>query len=166
MLDIGCGPGGNVEYARFGGIDAFGIDGDQSTLPNKPYFQKVDYRYATSSFEGPFDLGWSIEFAEHIGESYIENFFNDFAKCKRIIFTAAPPGWGGVGHVNEQPESYWVEKFDKFGFVYDSELTKTIRKVSNLVFKGQIRMQKKQFVQNRGLVFRNTLLANKGCFGD
>ena len=155
LLDIGCGPGGNVEYARSGGIDAYSLDGDVNTIPNKPYFKHVDYREESGGFQGPFDIGWSVEFAEHVPEEYMHNFFVDYKKCKKLIFTAAPPGWGGNGHVNEQNDEYWLKKFSENGFDFDADLTKVIRDVSKLIFRGQVRMPKKQFVKNRGLVFIN-----------
>jgi len=81
LLDIGCGPGGNVEFARHLGIQAYGVDGDINVLPKKAYFEYVDYSRGYSSFIQKFDLGWSVEFAEHIAERYIPNFMMDYKKC-------------------------------------------------------------------------------------
>lgn len=155
ILDVGCGPGGNVDYCNKLGFKAFGIDGDKNILPKKPNFQLVDYRIENSSFEGPFDLCWCVEFAEHIEEKYISNFVKDFQKCRYLIFTAAPPGWGGVGHVNEQNEKYWIKTLENFNFSIDTNKTKTVRKLSLLEFDNRIRIPRKQFVQNRGLFFNN-----------
>ena len=33
-----------------------------------------------------------------------------------ILFSAAIPGQGGQGHVNEQWQSYWVERFKNYGY--------------------------------------------------
>jgi hypothetical protein len=44
-----------------------------------------------------------------------------------IIFTAAPPGQGGTNHVNEQPPSYWISKFQERGFKYAEELSQRWR---------------------------------------
>ena len=158
ILDVGCGPGGNVNYCHKLGFDAYGIDGDKETLPKYPNFEYVDYRYYSSNFKGPFDLCWSVEFAEHIEEQYIDNFLIDYKKCKALIFTAAPKGWGGEGHVNEQDESYWINKLERSGFRLNPEYTKGIRETSILTFNGQVRRKIKQFIQNRGLYFENTIL--------
>lgn len=155
MLDIGCGPGGNVEYARSLGIDAYGVDGDSVELSLKPYFQAVDYQSGSSTYRNTFDIGWSVEFAEHVEEEYSENYFLDYKKCKSVIFTAAPPGWGGIGHVNERENSYWIEKFEGHGFKFSDEMTTVAREVSCLIFRNRLRPQRKQFVKNRGLVFQN-----------
>ncbi|GAH17923.1 unnamed protein product [marine sediment metagenome] len=56
MVDVGCGPGEMVEYARSLGIVAHGIDGDSSISPD--CLHNFD--------DGPLviplvDLAWSIE---------------------------------------------------------------------------------------------------------
>jgi len=155
MLDIGCGPGGNVEFARSLGIDAYGIDGDVSSLPDKDYFSAIDYRIGPSELSRRFDLGWCMEFAEHIDEQYVDNFFTDFSLCEIMCFTAAPPGWGGVGHVNEQKTLYWLRQFKARGWRFDLLKTLRFRFISKLTFRGEVRRRKKQFFKNRGLVFIN-----------
>jgi hypothetical protein len=35
--------------------------------------------------------------------------------------SAAHPGQGGVGHFNEQPRQYWIEKLAKIGFTHDDQ---------------------------------------------
>jgi SAM-dependent methyltransferase len=156
MLDIGCGPGENVIAAVEHGIKAFGVDGTD-IIPKLENFQQIDYRKHCSTFDIKFDLGWSIEFLEHVEEDYGSIYIQDFAKCKILIVTAAPPGWGGKGHVNEQPEQYWIDFFENAGFLFDKEKTKQIRQVSNITNGrfGNPRREKKQFIKNRGLVFVN-----------
>ena len=156
IFDIGCGPGGNVDFCKNLGFQAYGVDGDKNSIPKRNNFKYVDYRFGPSDFNDQFDLAWSIEFAEHIEEKYIENFVKDYLKCKILIFTAAPIGWGGVGHVNEQNQDYWIKKLESYGFKLDIEATNLIRKVSTLEFKNEIRQKRKQFVKNRGLLFINT----------
>ena len=65
MLDIGCGLGGHVFRSREVGIDSYGVDGTD-LLPLDLKMQKVDYRIKSSSFNIDFDLGWSVEFLEHV----------------------------------------------------------------------------------------------------
>ena len=66
---------------------------------------------------GPCDVAYSIEVAEHVPESLAEAFVafvTSVSGC--VVFTAAPPGQGGEGHINEQPKEYWIEKFERRGF--------------------------------------------------
>ena len=65
--------------------------------------------------------------AEHIEEKYILNLLEIF-KNVHLIFTAAPPGWGGVGHVNEQNENHWIKTLERHNFTLDVNNTNVIRK--------------------------------------
>lgn len=43
-----------------------------------------------------------------------------------VVFTAAHPGQGGTGHVNEQPREYWVERFAGAGMRYRRDLAEQL----------------------------------------
>ena len=145
MLDVGCGPGGQVLAAKDLGLHAIGIDGD-FTLDRPGNFWCIhDYTQGPSPITESFDLVWSCEFVEHVYEQYMPNFFEDFAKGTWLCMTYAPPGHGGYHHVNEQPEQYWIENIQQLGFEYQPEITKQIRTTST---------QRKKFVKKRGLVFK------------
>ena len=156
FLDIGCGKGGMVFNAINKGLFARGIEGDVNSIPiDCPIIYNIDYRKSYLNFSKKFDLGWSIEVLEHIPEKYLSNVFKDFKNCKYVVFTAAPPGWGGEGHVNEKDEIYWLKKFSDEGFDFDKKITKKLRSISQIKFGGIIRHEKKQFLRNRGLFFVN-----------
>lgn len=154
VLDIGCGTGGQVFKALKLGLNAYGVDGTKD-IPNDDRFERVDYRIGNSSFKGPFDLGWSVEFVEHVEESCIPIFMKDFKKCKRVILTAAPPFWGGKNHVNEQSELYWINAFQNYGFELDIKDSLELRNSSVTLMNGEVRPSRQQFVKIRGLVFKN-----------
>jgi hypothetical protein len=40
-----------------------------------------------------------------------------------LIFTAAQPGQGGVGHINCRKRQYWLDKFVAKGLVYQEDKT-------------------------------------------
>jgi hypothetical protein len=66
-----------------------------------------------------FDLVIGLECAEHLngGELGAENYVNTLTKHgSYILFSAATPGQGGNGHVNEQPHEYWHQKFFARGY--------------------------------------------------
>ncbi|MCA9808549.1 MAG: hypothetical protein KC476_11395, partial [Cyanobacteria bacterium HKST-UBA06] len=44
-----------------------------------------------------------------------------------VFFTAAPPGQGGVGHINEQPQAFWERLFQDEGFSLDESLSHYFR---------------------------------------
>jgi hypothetical protein len=45
----------------------------------------------------------------------------------RVLFTAAAPGQGGQGHINEQPREYWIDRFAACGMQYLPGETDRIR---------------------------------------
>lgn len=68
----------------------------------------------------PYQVKMTLEVGEHIPPSLAGAFVEYLtATGDLIIFTAAQPGQGGHGHINEQPKSYWAEKFLQFNFVVD-----------------------------------------------
>lgn len=157
MIDVGCGPGDMVEIAKLRGIEVLGIDGDFSL---KEHWESNgtpvilhDFTQGQPPLPLPeFDLGWSVEFLEHVEEKYLDNFMQVFSKCKYVVCTAAPPGYAGHHHVNCQPQQYWVEVFAKYGFEFDEKETMNIRAISGM---------KKPFMQKTGMFFK-TIGVNYG----
>lgn len=82
---------------------------------------KVDIRAADLerplSVDRRFDLAICMEVAEHLSPDRAESFVEDLcALSDSVLFSAAIPWQGGVGHLNEQPQSYWARLFAKHGF--------------------------------------------------
>jgi SAM-dependent methyltransferase len=149
MIDVGCGPGDMVQIATDRNIDAYGIDGD-FTLKNRweslgINVKLFDFRDGIPTLEqDEFDLGWSVEFLEHVDEEYSDNYMRVFAKCKYVVCTAAPPGYPGHHHVNCQDMNYWINKFSQYGFDFDEKETNYIRENSGMI---------KPFMQKTGMFF-------------
>ena len=149
MLDVGCGPGGQIILAKNLGISAKGIDG----FPG-PKAQKDAEIILHDFSDGPydhkrekFDLAWCCEFVEHVYEKYIDNYMNSFKSCKFVIMTFAPPGKLGHHHVNCRKQEYWIEVMKKNNLHYNREVTKQIRNLSTM---------KNDFIRKNGLFFTNT----------
>lgn len=61
-----------------------------------------------------FDLVISLEVAEHLPATRANSFVNELCGLGDVIlFSAAIPGQGGEGHINEQFLSYWKSLFEK-----------------------------------------------------
>jgi hypothetical protein len=45
----------------------------------------------------------------------------------RILFTAAPPGQDGCGHINMHPKEFWEEQFMLLGHQIDKEMTELVK---------------------------------------
>lgn len=117
VIDVGCGEGWwAYEFAQ-NQCEVLGVDnGMIPTSPLGDRFQAVDL---TKPFPdlGTWDLAVSLEVAEHLPASRAEGFIKDLCGlAPDIVFTAAIPGQGGVGHINEQPPGYWVKLFRDNGF--------------------------------------------------
>src|SRR4051794_23205037 len=62
------------------------------------------------------DLAYCFEVAEHLPPELGDRLVAFLAaSAPVVVFTAAHPGQGGYGHVNEQPPSYWSERFRAAG---------------------------------------------------
>jgi hypothetical protein len=146
MVDVGCGPGGMLQYARLRGLVAVGVDGDATVARDVPGV--VEHDYTTGPLDlGAFDLAWSVEFVEHVDEAHVDNFMTTFRGCATVFITAARPGQPGYHHVNCQAAEYWVERFRRQGFVLDDEGTDGVRAASTMWSR---------FTENTGMVFRRT----------
>jgi SAM-dependent methyltransferase len=146
FLDIGCGTGGMVNLAEMRGLEAVGIDGDWKVEKETNNIIIHDFTNGPClTTKAEFDLGWSVEFLEHVDEKYQDNYMQAFARCKYVVTTASPPGHTGHHHVNCQTQEYWHGVFDKYGFDYNDEVTQNIR-------KKESNMQK-PFMQKTGMFF-------------
>lgn len=83
-------------------------------------FVKCDLNRGPISKER-YDLVICLEVAEHLLPERAESFVEDLTTMGDIVlFSAAIPHQGGGGHINEKPQSYWIELFERKGYaVYD-----------------------------------------------
>lgn len=72
----------------------------------------------------PCDLAISLEVAEHVSPELGDRLVDlCIQSAPRVIFSAAIPGQGGQGHVNEQPREYWIDRFVQRGYMYHEDRT-------------------------------------------
>jgi hypothetical protein len=122
IIDVGCGPGIYVDAFKKAGIDAIGVDIDK----NSPCVVMDVFSDEFMSFTG-FDLCLCLEVAEHIDESLSDKLIKRLINTSDVIvFSAAQPGQGGHGHINCQPKSYWIDKFEKNNYILDNQATEKL----------------------------------------
>lgn len=120
-LDVGCGVGAWLSVLQERGVeDVAGIDGawvDEKLLKiPADKFRRADLS-APLHLERKFDLAISLEVAEHLPPERADGFVAELAGAADfVLFSAAIPFQGGYGHVNEQWQSYWAERFARRGF--------------------------------------------------
>ena len=72
------------------------------------------------------DLVICFEVAEHIDPQYADQIVKSVIGCMQpdglLLWTAAQPGQGGVGHINCRPRQYWVDKFTQSGLIIENNI--------------------------------------------
>ncbi|MFG2803777.1 class I SAM-dependent methyltransferase [Streptomyces pseudovenezuelae] len=126
VIDVGCGVGGWLrEFLRQGVADVTGIDGDW-VEPSSLQIPEQNFRVADlthlRSPERKYDLALCLEVAEHLDEPTGRKLVDFLAASSDFIaFSAAVPGQGGTGHINEQWPDYWARVFSKHDYhLFDS----------------------------------------------
>lgn len=119
VADFGCGRGAWLAAWRVNGArDTHGIDGPW--LPASEHLTAADLS-APVRLDRTFDMAQSLEVAEHLPCESSAQFVETLTShAPAVLFSAAPPGQGGMRHVNERPYGFWRDLFADRGFqLYD-----------------------------------------------
>ena len=149
LLDVGCGPGGQVQEAMNRGWSAFGIDVDVSLLScvqgkGPPNVAIIDLADQPVIFHRKFDVVWSVEVAEHIPEQFEENYITTLVEnCKEYLVMTASNIPMPL-HFNCKPREHWIAQIEKQGLTYNEGLLKQLLEASTM--KGE-------FLRDTGMVF-------------
>ena len=130
VLDVGCGNGFLLRRFVAAGRRAEGIEGSEAVLavlePElRTHIRIADFTAATGSW----DLVCCVEVAEHIAPARSDDLVESLARVtgSTLYFTAAPPGQGGVGHINCRPHADWLAAFEGHGLRLDAAATGGVR---------------------------------------
>lgn len=132
VVDVGCGDGWLLDKLRAQGCHRvqgyeYSAAGLRLTRQREIAADRLDLRQEIQS-ESKFDLCTCFEVAEHIEAQFADTIVRNLVKLAPVVvFSAAIPGQGGVDHVNEQPNSYWIERFIARGMTYDEATTAEFR---------------------------------------
>jgi hypothetical protein len=134
VVDVGCGSGAVLAGLRESGIPAEGLEYSSAALEmcaaHGLRVHKFDLERDGAVGVEPAALVVSTEVAEHLPEHCADRYVDLCCGLSRgvVVMTAAIPGQGGTDHVNEQPNEYWIEKFERRGWAFDPETTRRCRK--------------------------------------
>ena len=119
LVDVGCGTGAWSAVWQGLGWSILGIDGDYAA----PWLAKQKMRFHAQDLTQPvvieekFDLALCLEVAEHLPRNAAVTLVQSLCRLSPIVvFSAAQPGQGGTGHINEQPLNFWRDLFQDQGF--------------------------------------------------
>lgn len=129
-VDVGCGSGLLLLALKKHGIFCRGLDYSRAAVDicrqRGLEVMKFDLEHDSLPSDLRADIAISTEVAEHLSESCADRFVDTLCNIANdIVLTAAEPSpsYAGVAHVNEQPNEYWVEKFEAHGFRLERNLT-------------------------------------------
>ncbi len=130
LVDVGCGTGHFGKWFLENRIHYLGIEGSECGYRHRLVDSVANLDLRTFKWTGDkYDLAISIEVAEHIEVEYAGVFVDTLcALSDTIVLTAAVPGQGGTFHVNEQPQSYWVDLFMDRNYYCSNVATKDLRR--------------------------------------
>lgn len=120
-IDLGCGVGTFLLACKeAGAMEIKGVEGK--------WLQKENLRIPETDFEycdlekgiapqKKYGLAICLEVAEHLSEEAGRNLVKSLCTLSDcVLFSAAIPRQGGIGHVNEAWQSHWASIFESFGF--------------------------------------------------
>ena len=146
VLDLGCGPGTYVNCFTEQSVECIGYDIDSRVEGKDNLFCKSLF-----DIEHTAPVVLCMEVAEHIDSSKNQHIAESMLKALDtnglLIWTAAKPGQGGVGHINCQTKDYWEQMLSTVGLVREFDIES---KLSSFIEKGY---HMGWFLQNL-LVFR------------
>ena len=116
VIDIGCGVGEwNNGHPDYSGVD-YQVKKEDLIIPAVNYSEcnlDKDFPPVTRKY----GLALCLEVAEHLRPHRAEGLVSLLCSLSdKVLFSAAIPFQGGIGHVNEQWQSWWAELFKQNGF--------------------------------------------------
>lgn len=131
VIDVGCGAGALLVSLEEAGISCVGFDYAAAALERCRRSGLTVRRLDIEQDPIPpdrADVVVSTEVAEHLDRESADRFVELLTTLAPIaVVTAALPGQGGTDHVNEQPNEYWIAKFEARGFAFEGHLSERLR---------------------------------------
>jgi SAM-dependent methyltransferase len=139
VVDFGCGPGHlSREIAKLG-VEVTSVDGySQPNFSGLPVqFHRLDLNDSEAIkalFSGKkFDLAICLEVAEHLkpeSSNVLIKYLTQMSPV--VVFSAAVPGQGGDGHINERSRTFWHDEFTQNKFVIADRVRSKLRLSSTM----------------------------------
>jgi SAM-dependent methyltransferase len=125
IIDVGCGEGWWAKEFQRHDCEAVGIDGGWhgDHQLGDDFIPHDLAEPLPAHLHGQFDAVVCLEVAEHLRPARARSFIRDLCLLTHefVIFSAAIPGQGGTGHLNEQWPDYWSALFAENGFAVNGD---------------------------------------------
>jgi len=137
VIDVGCGRGTSTSWFLLHGLETACVEGshdaiEKSIVPNKEsVYTEHDFSRGPWWPAKTYDAVWSVEFLEHVGRNFQQNYIPVFQSAAIIIATSST--WGGWHHVEVHNDKWWIARMQSYGFVYSEDLTTRVRKTADRV---------------------------------
>jgi SAM-dependent methyltransferase len=123
VIDVGCGTGALLEAFRDLHCQVYGLEYSDAALAycHRRRLPVQKFNVTRDRLDGlRYDLAVSFEVAEHLPSWSAARYVDLLCTlAPLIVMSAATPGSGGTDHINEQPHSYWIERFARKGYSFD-----------------------------------------------
>lgn len=124
VIDVGCATGLYLRPFLEHGVKVVGVDYADAVIQDEVLQIPRKFIHISDITKKPVgriaDLTICLEVLEHIPASGAQAAIRNICKTSgTIIFSAAQPGQGGVGHINCQPKEYWEKLFQRNGYGRD-----------------------------------------------
>lgn len=130
VVDLGCGMGVSSSYFLSQGVDVLCVEGSSDAISRSfmPKDRIVEHDFSLGPWwpSTTYDAVWSVEFVEHVGRHYMDNYMPIFKKAALIFVTSS--GNGGWHHVEVHDKWWWRGRMAAEGFIFLNDLTKQVRK--------------------------------------
>jgi len=134
-------PPGLVVHA-YESPQAIGVFRESPRLPQIPLeaFTAIRMEELTDWHLDPVDLVVCTEVGEHLTPEQGRNLVDNLTcAADRVVWSAALPNVGGIGHINLQPLEYWDAAFEVNHFVLDSQELHNLDAALGIPFGGDVR---------------------------
>lgn len=135
-VDVGCGTGALMEQMQQCGVQMTGFEYALAAVKIARGRALNVVPFDIERDDTPphhFDLALSTEVAEHLPPACADRFVDLMSSLSgQVVLTAAMPsevpGAHGTDHVNEQPNEYWISKFQGRGYSFNRDISSEWRR--------------------------------------
>lgn len=165
FIDVGCGRGTSSLWFKEHGADVLCVEGSRDAIFKSflPSNLIVEHDYSRGPWwpKKTYDAAWSVEFLEHVSRQHQYNYISTLRKAALIFVTSSRWGKlqgregddvatrpylllmllcfvpGGWHHVEIHPDSWWIQKFESYGFRYSANLTEQSKHWAEMDYQNQ-----------------------------